>query len=249
MFLQNADLMIENETIEDLQLGGLKILQKKDGFRFGIDAVLLSDFAKDVRAKEVLDLCTGGGIIPILLSHKSSAERICGLEIQREYCDMAKRSVSMNNLGEKVFMENGDLKNAVQIYGKRQFDLITCNPPYMPAKGAVKNELDEKIIARHEVMCTLEDVISVSSQLLKQHGRLMIVHKPTRLVDIMCFMREYDIEPKRIRFIHKKAGTEPSLVLADGAYKGGKELKVMPPLYIYDEGGNETEEVKRIYGR
>lgn len=248
MFLQSTDIM-ENETIEDLQLGNLKILQKKDGFRFGIDAVLLSDFAKDERADDVLDLCTGGGIIPILLSHKSCAKRIFGLEIQQSYYEMGVRSVALNNLSDRVFLENGDLKNATEIYGKRRFDLITCNPPYMPQKSGVKNETDEKIIARHEVMCTLEDVISVSSQLLKQHGRLMIVHKPSRLVDIMCLMRKFDIEPKRIRFIHKKTGTEPSLVLADGAYKGGKELRIMPPIFLYDDDGNETDELKRIYGK
>lgn len=248
MFLQSADIM-ENETIEDLQIGNLKIIQKRDGFRFGIDAVLLSDFAKDVRADDVLDLCTGGGIVPILLSHKSSAKNIYGIEIQQSYFEMAMRSVSLNGLSDRIFLENADLKNAAAIYGKRRFDLVTCNPPYMPQKSGVKNELDEKIIARHEIMCTLEDVISVSSQLLKQQGRLMLVHKPSRLVDIMCLMRKYDIEPKRIRFIHKKIGTEPSLVLADGAYKGGKELRVMPPVYLYNEDGSETDEVKRIYGK
>ncbi len=248
MFLQSADIM-ENETIEDLQLGGLKILQKKDGFRFGIDAVLLSDFAKDVRAEKVLDLCSGGGIIPILLSHKSSAKQIFGIELQKKYYEMALRSVELNGLSDKVFLENGDLKDAVGIYGKRAFGLITCNPPYMPKDSAVKNELDEKIIARHEVMCTLEDVIAVSSKLLKQQGRLMLVHKPSRLADIMCLMRKYEIEPKRVRLIHKKTESEPSLVLVDGSYKGGKELRIMPPVYLYDDDGNETEELKRIYGK
>ncbi len=251
MCSQSADmeLMLENETLEDLQVGGLSVLQKKDGFRFGVDAVLLSDFAKDFRADEILDLCTGSGIIPILLSYKTKAKRICGLEIQKEYCDMACRSVELNKLTDRVFPKCGDLKNAIEYYGKRSFDLVTCNPPYMPAGSGVQNELDSKIIARHEVLCTLEDVIAESAKLLKQQGHLMLVHKPSRLVDIMCLMRKYGIEPKRVRFIHKKLGAEPNLVLADGAYKGGKELRIMPPLYLYSEDGSETEELKRIYGR
>ncbi len=252
MFSQNADMSIflkDDETLEDLQAGGLRLIQKKDGFRFGIDAVLLADFAKNVRAEEVLDLCCGSAIVPILLSHKSNASQIFGIEIQRTVYEAACRSVELNGLENRIFLECGDLKNAVSIYGKRRFDLITCNPPYMPQEGAVKNELDTKIIARHEVMCTLEDVISQASQLLRHLGRLVIVHKPARLVDIMALMREYNIEPKRIRFVHKKAGAEPSLLLVDGAYRGGKELRVLPPLYLYNDDGSETEEVRRIYGR
>ena len=248
MCSQKADIL-ENETLEDLQAGGLKLIQKKNGFRFGIDAVLLADFAKETKAREALDLCSGSGIIPVLLSHKSKIEHIFGLEIQEDVWEMSNRSVKMNKLEKRIFLENGDLKKAAEIYGKRRFDLVTVNPPYMPVNTAVKNELDTKIIARHEVMCTLEDVISASAQVLKQHARLLMVHKPTRLADIIYLMRKYDIEPKRIRFVHKKAGAEPSLLLIDGAYKGGCELRIMPPLYLYDEDGNETEELKRIYGK
>lgn len=251
MFSQNADMDIlkENESLEDLQAGNLKLIQKKDGFRFGADAVLLADFAKDARAREMLDLCTGSGIIPILLSHKTKIEKIFGIELQRETFDTACRSVALNGLEKRIFLECGDLKNGAEIYGKRRFDLITCNPPYMPAGCGIKNEATAKLIARHEIACTLEDVIAVSAQLLTQHGHLMLVHKPTRLADIVCLMRKYDIEPKRIRFVHKKTDAEPSLVLADGAYKGGRELRIMPPLYLYDENGDETIELKRIYGR
>lgn len=249
MCLQNADLIKDNETLEDLQISGLQIIQKKDGFRFGIDAVLLSDFAKDFRAEEMLDMCSGSGVIPVLLSAKTKIPKIFGLEIQDEVYDGAKRTVELNNLSGRVFIDKGDIKEANKIYGKRRFDLITCNPPYMPKGTAVTNELDTKIIARHEILCTLEDVIKSASELLKQHGHLLMVHKPTRLADILCLMREYGIEPKRIRLVHKKADAEPSLVLVDGAYKGGCELRIMPPLYIYDENGEETEELKRIYGK
>ena len=251
MSLQNADMDIlkPDETLEDLQAGGLSLIQKKDGFRFGIDAVLLADFAKDTPAKEALDMCTGSGIIPILLSHKTKIPKLFGLEIQEDVFEMANRSVTLNRLSERLQLDLGDIKAAYEIYGKRRFDLITCNPPYMPTGCGVKNELDTKIIARHEVLCTLENVIRSASQLLTQKGHLMLVHKPTRLADIICLMREYDIEPKRIRFIHKKPDSEPSLVLADGAYKGGRELRILPPLYLYDDSGEETTELKRIYER
>ncbi len=249
MCLQNADLVKDDETLEDLQLAGLQIIQKKDGFRFGIDAVLLSDFAKDIRAEKMLDMCTGSGIVPVLMSGKTKIPKIFGIEIQEEIFDTAKRTLELNGLWERVHFDCGDIKNGVEIYGKRQFDLITCNPPYMPAGTAVQNELTSKVIARHEVMCTLEDVISVGAMLVKQHGHLVLVHKPSRLADILCLMRENKIEPKRIRFIHKQVGTESSLVLVDGAYLGGRELRIMPPLYLFDEKGEETSELKRIYGR
>ena len=249
MCLQNADLVKDDETLEDLQIGGYRLIQKKDGFRFGMDAVLLSDFAKDIKGENMLDMCTGSGVIPVLLAAKTKIPEIFGMEIQEEVFQVAKRSVMLNELSGRVFLECGDIKNAAKVYGKRRFDLITCNPPYMPAGTAVKNELSSKIIARHEVMCTLEDVIESASLLLKQHGHFAMVHKPTRLADILCLMRSYEIEPKRIRFVHKTVDAEPSLVLLEGVYKGGRELRILPPLYLVDENGNETLEIKRIYGR
>lgn len=248
MCLLNADIR-DDETLEDLQISGLRIIQKKDGFRFGIDAVLLSDFAKGFNAEEMLDMCTGSGIIPVLLSAKTNIPKIFGIEIQEEIFDAAERTLALNGLAERISLELGDIKICTKIYGKRRFGLITCNPPYMEAGSAVKNDITSKMIARHEIMCTLEDVISQSASLLKQQGHLMMVHKPTRLADIICLMRKYDIEPKRIRMIHKEADSEPNLVLVDGAYKGGRELRIMPPLYLYNEKGEETEELKRIYGR
>ena len=241
--------IFDDETLEDLQLSGLQLLQKKSGFRFGADAVLLADFAKDIVSQKTLDLCTGSAVIPILLSAKTETKSISGLEIQKSVLDMAKRSVELNKLEGRIFLTCGDLKNAAEIYGKRQFDLITCNPPYMPKGRGIQNPENEKLIARHEILCTLDDVIRVSAALLTQNGHLALVHKPSRLADIICLMRENDIEPKRIRFIHKKRGSEPSLVLADGSFKGGNELRIMPPLYLYDENGDETAELKEVYGR
>lgn len=243
------DLIKNDETLEDLQLDGLKIIQKQDGFRFGVDAVLLADFAKGIASEKTLDLCTGSGIIPTIMSAKTKTKKFFALEIQPEICDMARRSVRLNTLSERLEIAEGDLRVASEIYGKRQFDIVTCNPPYMPVGTGIMNETDTKIISRHEVMCTLEDVIASASQLLKQKGHLILVHKPGRLCDIVCLMRKYDIEPKRIRLVHKKIDSEPSLILADGAYKGGRELRIMPPLVLYNEDGTETEELKRIYER
>lgn len=239
--------IFDDETLEDLQLCGLRLIQKKSGFRFGIDAVLLADFAKDIVSEKTLDLCTGSAVIPILLSAKSKATEIFGLEIQQSVFDTAVRSVSLNKLENRIFLTLGDIKDANNIYGKRKFDLITCNPPYIQAGCGIQNPENEKVIARHEVLCTLEDVISVSSDLLKHKGHLALVHKPTRLADIICCMRANDLEPKRIRFIHKSQKSEPSLVLVDAVFKGGSELRVMPPLYLYNDDGSETTELREVY--
>ena len=241
--------IFNDETLEDLQTDGLYLIQKKTGFRFGADAVLLAYFAKDIVSKKTLDLCTGSAVIPILLSAKTKTEQIFGIEIQKSIFDTAVRSVAFNNLENRIFLTFGDLKNAVSIYGKRQFDLITCNPPYIESGSGIQNPDDEKVIARHEVLCTLEDIIEASAQLLKHRGHLVLVHKPSRLADIIYLMRKSDIEPKRIRFIHKSQGAEPSLLLIDGSFKGGKELRIMPPLYLYNDSGSETAELMEVYGR
>lgn len=241
--------MIRNdECLDDLQ-NGLFIIQKQNGFKFGIDAVLLSDFAKDTRSKNTLDLCTGTGIVPLLLSVKTDTPRICGLEIQKEVAEMAKRSVEYNKIGKRVEIVEGDLKNAVEIYGRCSFDKITCNPPYMKRDSAVRNEIDTKSISRHEVMCNLDDIMRVSRELLVSKGRIFMIHRPSRLADILCTMRKYRVEPKRIRFIHPEVNKAPNLVLVEGMKDGGEELKFLPPLYVYNEDGTYTEEIDIIYGR
>ena len=241
--------MIRNdECLDDLQ-NGLFIIQKQNGFKFGIDAVLLSDFAKDTRSRNTLDLCTGTGIVPLLLSVKTDTPRICGLEIQSEIAQMAKRSVEYNKIGKRVEIVEGDLKNSVEIYGRCSFDKITCNPPYMKKGTAVRNEIDTKSISRHEVMCTLDDIMRVSRELLVSKGRFFMIHRPSRLADILCAMRKYRVEPKRIRFIHPEVNKAPNLVLVEGMKDGGEELKFLPPLYVYNEDGTYTEEIDIIYGR
>ena len=239
----------ENEQLDDLQINGLKIIQKKDGFKFGTDAVLLSDFAKDIHSDTTLDLCTGTGIIPLLLSAKTTAKAIHAIEIQNETAEMAKRSVLINSLSDRVFIRCGDLRECVGEYKKRSFDLITCNPPYIRAGSAILNCNDSKIISRHEGMCNLEDIVKVSSQLISLSGHLVMVHRPSRLCDLLYLMRKYDIEPKRIRLVHKDTKSPPILFLADGLYKGKSDVSVLPPLILYKENGEQTDELKNIYQR
>lgn len=239
----------DKETIENLQLGGLRLIQKRNGFRFGTDAVLLADFAKDVPSGQTLDLCCGNGIIPIILSHKTKTKKICGLEIQHDVLEMAKRSVLLNGLEDRVELLEGDLRHAEEYYPVRSFDLITCNPPYMRAGAAIENPSETKLIARHEITCSLEDVIRVSARLLKTGGKLLMVHRPGRLVDVLTQMRANRIEPKRLRMVYPAENHPPILFLVEGLLYGGTELRILPPLVLRDQDGRETEELKRIYER
>ena len=224
-------------------------MQKRDGFKFGIDAVLLSDFAKGTKSQRTLDLCTGTGIVPMLLSAKTDTPRIDALEIQSEICDMAKRSVIYNNLEDRIYITEGDLKDAPAIYGKAVFDKITVNPPYMKCGTGIINDTDTKTISRHEVKCTLEDVISVSAQLLKPRGRLYMVHRATRIADILCLMRKYKIEPKRLRLVHPSVHKAANLLLIEGIRGAAADLVLSEPLYVYDENGSYSEQINEIYGR
>ena len=245
MLLLNSD-----EQLDDLQIGGLKIIQKKKGFKFGTDAVLLSHFAKSIKSDNTLDLCTGSAIIPLLLSAKTKTPHFSAVEIQSDIADMAKRSVKLNGLSEKISVYNEDLKNATDYLKKRQFDLITCNPPYMRAGSAVPNLTDAKLIARHEVMCTLEDIIKQASQLVSLTGHFVMVHRPERLCDCIALMRKYRLEPKRLRFVHKSVGYAPTLFLIDGLYNGKSDLKILPPLNMYClDGTTPTGEFLKIYGK
>ncbi len=241
--------MIKNDEILDDLQNGLFIIQKQNGFKFGIDAVLLSDFAKDISSKKTLDLCTGTGIIPLLLSVKTKTPEIHGLEIQEDIAEMAQRSVEYNKIGDRVTIKCGDLKNAAEIYSKGVFDKITCNPPYMKCGSGNQNDTDTKSVSRHEVMCTIDDVMKSVSELLRPKGRLYMIHRPSRIADIMCAMRKYRVEPKKMRFVHSAVNKAPSMVLIEGMKDGGDELKILPPLYVYNEDGTYSEEIDIIYGR
>ena len=239
----------EDETIDDLQLKDLNLIQKKDGFKFGIDAVLLSDFACIKNKHRVIDLCTGTGIIPFLIYGKYEPQSVYGLEIQEEMVDMAKRSVKLNSLDEKVFFLNEDLKNIQFLKQLEKFDVVTVNPPYKLNNSGIINPNDKLAIARHEILCNLEDVISAARVLLKDNGRLFMIHRPERLADIFTLMRKYKIEPKRVKMIHPKIGKAPNIVLVEGQRDGGAYLKWDAPLYVYDDNGKYTKEVDSIYWR
>jgi len=237
-----------SERIDDLQIKGYKLIQNPELFCFGIDAVLLSDFAKVPQGKRVIDLGTGNGIIPILLEAKHNAKSLVGLEIQKESADLARRSVELNHLEDRIKIVNGDIKEADRIFGAASFEVVTCNPPYMNENHGIQNDFTPKAIARHEIMCTLEDVISQASKLLKPGGNLYMVHRPHRLIDIISLLREYRIEPKRLRFVHPYVTKEPSMVLIEGNRGGKPNLRVDSPLIIYEDVNKYTKEILDIYG-
>jgi len=236
------------ERVDDLQRNNLKIIQNEEKFCFGMDAVLLSGFAKIKPGERVLDMGTGTGIIPILLSAKTEAEHLTALEIQEESADMARRSVAMNGLQEKINVVTGDIKEASVLFGKAVFDAVTCNPPYMNDMHGLKNPDLPKAIARHEVLCSLEDVVREASAVLKPNGRFYMVHRPFRLAEIFAVCQKYKLEPKAMRLVHPFADKEPNMVLLE-CLKGGKSMiKIAPPLIVYKEPGVYTDEIYEVYG-
>ena len=244
----NVKINIDEGT-DDLQLKGLKLIQKQQGFRFGVDAVLLSDFANIKNKHRVVDLCTGTGIIPFLAYGKYNPKEVIGLEIQDDMVEMANRSSELNDITDIVKFVHGDLKDKKLIDSLGKFDVVTVNPPYKLNNAGIVNPNDKLAIARHEVMCTLEDVIIASRRLLKDNGRMFIVHRPERLADIFGLMRKYKIEPKRVRMVQPNTKKAPNIVLVEGQRDGGAFLKWEETLYVYDDNGNYSEEIDRIYGR
>jgi len=225
------------ERVDDLQINNLKLIQNTDQFCFGIDAVLLANYAsRPIRKppERILDLCTGNGIIPVLLSAKTTAKKIVGVEIQPEAAELAKRNVELNGLAEKLEIIRRDIKDCENLTERGSFDLVTCNPPYKEAGGGLVSESDNLAIARHEIYCTLEDVIRVSSVMLAELGRFCMVHRPDRLVDALTLMRKYRIEPKRLKFVHPSHGKAANLILFEGIKYGRPKLFLDPPEYVYD---------------
>ena len=245
-----VSIYIKNdETLDDLQLKGIRLIQKKEAFRFGVDAVLLANFAKIKKGYKVIDLCSGTGIIPFILAGKTGAEKITGVEIQEEMVDMAKRTAEINNLQDKVSFLNLDLKNLDGLSGLEKADVVTVNPPYKLKNSGIINTDDKNAIARHEICCTFEDVVLAAKAVLMHNGRMFIIHRPDRLIDVLCTMRKHKIEPKQIRLVHPNHTKAPNMVLIEGQNNGGAFLKWIPPLYVYDLKGNYTEEINNIYGR
>ena len=239
------------ERIDDLQLNGLRLIQNPNWFCFGVDAVLLADYASKTikKGNHVLDLCTGNGIVPLLLSQKSSAKKLVGIEIQTPVAEMAKRSVLLNQLEDKVHIETGDLRDAEMVFGRSSFQYITCNPPYKEAGGGLLTNADTTTLARHEILCTLEDVVRVSSNILAPQGKLCMIHRPERLVELICLMRKYKLEPKRLRFVHPYPQKTATMILIEASRGGKPKLFLDPPLYIYEKPGVYSEEINQIYQR
>ncbi len=202
-----------NERVDDLHRNGYMLIQDPERFCFGVDAVLLAGFAKMKAGEVALDMCTGTGVIPILMEAKTEGKSFVGIEIQEESAEMAQRSVRLNNLEENIFIQHGDIKELDKMFRLGSFDVVTCNPPYMQSGGGLLNDYTPKAIARHEILCTLEDVINMADKMLRVGGRLYMVHRPARLADIFTLARAYHLEPKRMRLVHPYVEKEPTLVL------------------------------------
>lgn len=240
----------EGERLDDLQLADLCIIQKIEGFRFGIDAVLLSNYVKVGKNARIADLGTGTGIIPLLLSAKTEASKIVGIEIQSEMAEMAARSVEYNKLQDRIEIVEGDFLQATENFGYNSFDAIVSNPPYTKTGSGLLNPVDSKAASRHEIYATLEQLVSVASKLLKGNGRFFMIHKPERLVDIFYNMRRSAIEPKTIKLIYPSAGKPANLVLIYGLKNGGHQVTIEEPLYLYqdDDTGHLKQQVTKERG-
>ena len=246
----------KNERIDDLGINDLKIIQNKEYFCFGTDSVLLANFVKSGNSNNViLDLCSGSGVIPIILSAKKKYKKIFGVELQSEMYDLFDRNIKINNLEDSIISINENVKNIkdirkkiASIMEKDKIDIITCNPPYKEIGTGLTTNHDVKTIAKCEVMCNLEDIFITSSKLLGKGGKLYLVHKPERLSDLIYFGRKYNLEAKEIRFVYPKIDKKPSIVLISYRKDGGNETKVLEPLIEYNDDMSYTDEIYRIYG-
>lgn len=245
----------ENERLDELGIKNLKVIQNTDFFCFGIDSVLLANFVKSNSSKNIiLDMCSGSGVIPILLSAKVNFDKAICVELQKEMFDLLKRNVAINNLENKLNLLNCSIndidnikKHIFSINNTHNIDIITVNPPYKKIGTGIENENTVKYIARHEKFCTLEDIFSSSSKLLKSKGKLYLVHKPDRLVDLLSISRKYKLEAKTIQFVNPRIDSKPSIVLIEYIKDGGNEVQVLPPIIEYDENGNYTDQILKIY--
>ncbi|MEF9952318.1 MAG: tRNA1(Val) (adenine(37)-N6)-methyltransferase [Clostridium sp.] len=236
------------EKIEDLDLKGLKIIQNKDWFCFGIDAVLLADFANAKHSSKVVDFGTGTGIIPLLMEGRYEPTEIVGVEVQEEVAEMASRSIELNSLSHKIRIINEDIKNYKAI-GTGCYDVVVCNPPYKKNNTGLLNPTDKKAISRHEILITLDDIILSASKVLQSGGKLYMIHRPERLEHIILSLNKHKFAPRRLRFVHPKEGKSPTMLLIEAVRSGGDFLTIDSPLYVYNLDGSYTEEINKIYGR
>ena len=240
--------LLPGERIDELQRNGYRIIQNPERFCFGMDAVLLSGFARAKKQERCLDLGCGNGIIPILMEAKTEGKHFTGLEIQPESADMARRSVALNGLQDRIDIVEGDIKDDSKIFGASSFHVVTTNPPYMTAQHGLTNVYEAKTIARHEVLCNLEDIIRESARLLMPGGRFYMVHRPFRLAEIISLMVQYRMEPKRMRLVYPYVDREPNMVLIEGLRGGKSRMTVEKPLIVYKEPGKYTDEIYDVYG-
>ncbi|WP_159888053.1 tRNA1(Val) (adenine(37)-N6)-methyltransferase [Paenibacillus puerhi] len=238
--------IFDRERIDDLLTQDLKIIQSDDVFSFSLDAVLLARFCSLPQRGRIMDLCTGNGVIPLLLTTRTKAQ-ITAIEIQDKLAEMARRNVRLNGLENQIDIRHGDLRQALEEVGHGLFDALTVNPPYLPVPNGDQNLNEHFAAARHELFCTLEDVIRVSSRLVRTGGKVAMVHRPSRLVDICFLMRQYRIEPKRIRFVHPRADQEANMVLIEGMRDGKPELRTLPPLIVYKNQTEYSDELADVY--
>ena len=242
--------LMEGERIDDLEYKGIKIIQNKNYFCFGIDSILLTDFAKEIKDNaRCIDLGTGNGILAILLSAKTNLSEIYGIEVQEKLAELARRNVVLNNMEQKVEIRAENIKNLLNIFPKKSFDYVITNPPHKENGTGIKNENIEKLIARHEIEASLSDFLNISYNLLKDNGTLYMVHRTERLVDILAELRKSKLEPKKIKFVFANVKEAPKLVLIKAVKNAKPFLKIEKPLYIYDENGDYTKEILKIYNK
>ena len=246
MIINNVEIK-DNERLEDLTRKGYKLRQNPEEFCFGIDAGLLSAFAKGKRNETVLDLCTGSGVIPILMEAKTKASLFYGVEIQPDAAERAARSVKLNGLEDKITIYEGDIKDLSKFFLPDSISVITCNPPYADPDSGLHNQSYKMAVAKHEILCTLEDVIRCAEMYLKPCGRFYMIHRPGRITDILCLMRQYGIEPKVLRFVQPYADKAPTMLLVEGKKGGHPGIKVPEPLVVYNKDKSYTEEILRLY--
>lgn len=243
-----TDAVRSGERVDDLQRNGLRIIQNPKRFCFGMDAVLLSGFARAGEGEKTLDLGTGNGIIPLLMSAKTQAAHLTGLEIQPESADMARRSVALNHLEDRIHICEGDIKEASRIFGASAFDVVTCNPPYMIGQHGLTGDDRAKAVARHEILCTFEDVAREAARLLRPGGKFYLVHRPFRLAELLCTLTTHRLEPKRMRLVYPFVDKEPNMVLLEADRGGNPRMTVEPPLIVYQKPGVYTPEIYEVYG-
>lgn len=249
MTSMDAVTLLPDQQINDLHIPGLKIIQSKNRFMYGIDAVLLSDFAKVKRNEEVVELGTGTGIIPILVASKTQVRKITALEIQKESADMARNSVALNDMSDRIEVVNESLESIEKVLNPQSVNVVISNPPYMKKSGAVENSSEEIAIARHEIKCTLETVVKAASFVLKPNGRFYMIHKPERLSEIISEGIKYNLEVKRLRFVVPEKGRNPTMVLVEYVKCAGSGMTVESELVVYKDKGIYSDEVEKIYGK